>query len=181
MTRLARSAVQSQPVPREDDALRLTLIRLAKQCSRYGSRKIIELLHVEGWQIHHKKLGREDGLQLPQRHKKCKRLYHKDRAIIRSRPSHPNHIRAIDVVQDKLSNGQSSKMLTVLNAFTRRAPAVTIRTKLGADDRLEPIYPLPLKHGSPEYIRSDNAPEFVAEAVKDWPRRVGFKPIRSYP
>ncbi|MBT8458375.1 MAG: hypothetical protein KJN60_01780 [Boseongicola sp.] len=39
-------------------------------------------------------------------------------------------------------------------------------------------YPLLLKHGSPECIRSDNGPEFAAEALQDWLRRVGIKPIR---
>ena len=43
-----------------------------------------ELLHIEGWRVNHKKierLWREEGLQLPQRHKKRKRLYHKDTGI----------------------------------------------------------------------------------------------------
>ncbi|WP_170574622.1 hypothetical protein [Ruegeria atlantica] len=49
-------------------------------------------------------------------------------------------------------------MLTVLDEFTRQALAVTVRTKMGADDVLEALNPLLLRHGSPEYIRSDNAP-----------------------
>jgi len=58
-----------------------------------------ELLRVEGWKVNHKKverLWREEGLQLPQRHKRRKRLYHKDSSIIRLRPTHPNHVWAID-------------------------------------------------------------------------------------
>ncbi|MEL6287125.1 MAG: DDE-type integrase/transposase/recombinase, partial [Pseudomonadota bacterium] len=73
------------------------------------------------------------------------------------------------------------KMLTVLDEFTRQALAVTVRTRMGANDVLEVLYPLLLKHGSPEYIRSDNGPEFAAEAMQAWPRRVGIKPIRIYP
>jgi putative transposase len=38
-----------------------------------------------------------------------------------------------------------------------------------------------LHHGAPEYIRSDNGPEFVAETMQDWLARVGIKPIRIYP
>jgi len=59
----------------------LDLIRMAKQYGYYGYRKIAELLRVEGWHVNHKKverLWREEGLQLPERHKKRKRLYHKD-------------------------------------------------------------------------------------------------------
>ena len=46
---------------------------------------------------------------------------------------------------------------------------------------LEALYPLLLRHGIPEHIRSDNGPEFVAQAMQDWLARVGIKPIRIYP
>ena len=71
--------------------------------------------------VNHKKverLWREEGLKLPERHKKRRRLYHKDSSVIRLRPMHPNHVWAIDFVHDKLSNGRSYKMLTVLDEFT---------------------------------------------------------------
>lgn len=56
-----------------------------------------------------------------------------------------------------------------------------VRTKMGSEDVLEVLYPLLLRYGTPEYIRSDNGPEFVAEAMQNWLRRVGIKPIRIYP
>ena len=77
------------------DSLRLALVRLAKQYGRYGYRKIAELLRIEGWRVNHKKverLWREEGLQIPQRHRKRKRLYHKDSSVIRLRPRYQNHI-----------------------------------------------------------------------------------------
>jgi putative transposase len=64
---------------------------------------------------------------------------------------------------------------------TSQALAVAVRTKMGAADVLEALYPLLLCHRTPEYIRSDHGPEFVAEAMQDWLRRVGAKPIRIYP
>ncbi len=72
MIGLSRSSLQYRPAQRDDDALRLALIRLAKQYGRYGYRKIAELLRVEGWRVNYKKIERiwrEEGLQLPQRHK----------------------------------------------------------------------------------------------------------------
>ena len=123
MVGLARSSLEYQPAPKDDDALRLALIRLAKQYGRYGYRKIAVLLRIEGWKVNHKKverIWREEGLQLPQRHKKRRRLYHQDSSIIRLRPTHPNHVWAIDFVHDKLDGGRSYKMLTVLDEYTRR-------------------------------------------------------------
>ena len=84
--------------------------------------------------MNHKKverIWREEGLQLPQRHKKRRRLYHKDSSIIRLRPTHPNHVWSIDFVHDKLGNGRSYKMLTVLDEYTRQALAVAVRTRMG--------------------------------------------------
>ena len=103
------------------------------------------MLRIEGWKANHKKverIWREEGLQLPQRHRKRRRLYHKDSSII------------------------------------RQALAVTVRTRMGAEDILEALYPLLLRHGTPEYIRSDNGPEFSAQAMQDWLARGGIKPIR---
>lgn len=74
---MARSTLQYKAARKDDEALRLALIRLAKQYGRYGYRKVAELLRVEGWSVNHKKverLWREEGLQLPRRHKKRKRL-----------------------------------------------------------------------------------------------------------
>ena len=132
MIGLARSSLQYRPDPKDDNALRLALIRLAKQYGRYGYRKIAELLRIEGWKVNHKKverIWREEGLQLPQRHKKRRRLYHKDSSIIRLRPTHPNHVWSIDFVHDKLGSCRSYKMLTVLDEYTRQALAVGVRTR----------------------------------------------------
>ena len=79
MLGVARSTLKYKPVQHDDEALRLAMIRLAKAYGRYGYRKITQLLQIDGWKVNHKRierLWREEGLQLPQRHKKRKRLYH---------------------------------------------------------------------------------------------------------
>ena len=107
VTAIARSTMRYDAVARDDDALRLEMIRLAKQYGRYGYRMIGVLLRTAGWDVNRKKvarLWREEGLQLPVRHKKRKRLYHKDSSVMRLRPKYQNHIWAIVYVHDKLSN-----------------------------------------------------------------------------
>lgn len=182
---MARSSQQYKPSPQEDDeGLRLALIRLAKQYGRYGYRKIAKLLRVEGWSVNHKKverLWREEGLQLPARHKRRQRLYHKDSSVIRLRPLYLNHIWSVDFVHDKLSNGRTYRMLTVIDEYTRQALCVEVRPRMGSAEVLEALYPLLLKHGKPEFIRSDNGKEFVAEALQNWLKKVGVKPIQIYP
>ena len=183
----ARSTLRYQTRPRNDD-LRLALIRLAKQYGRYGYRKVGELLQAEGWPINHKKvarLWREEGLQLPRRHKRRKRLYHHDASVIRLHPHYPNHVWAVDFVHDRLSNGRPYKMLTVLDEYTREALSVVVAAKMGSADVLEALYPLLLllllKHGKPAHLRSDNGLECAAAPFQDWLRRVGIVPIHINP
>jgi len=182
---LSRSTLQYKAAKKDDEEeLRLSMVRLAKQYGRYGYRKIAELLRVEGWAVNHKKierLWREEGLQLPERHKKRRRLYHKDSSVIRLRPHYPNHIWSVDFVHDKLSSGRPYKMLTVLDEYTREALCVAVRSKMSANEVLEALYPLILERGRPDYIRSDNGPEFIAAPLQEWLIKVGIKPIRIYP
>lgn len=181
---VARSTLRYEAVSRNEDDLRLALIRLAKQYGRYGYRKVGELLRVEGWAVNHKKverIWREEGLQLPHRHKRRRRLYHHDASVIRLRPLYPNHIWSIDFVHDRLSNGRSYKMLTVLDEYTREALSVTVATRMGSAEVLEALYPLLLRRGKPDYLRSDNGPEFSSSPFKDWLLRVGITPIQIYP
>ena len=96
-------------VANDEEILTARIVALASEYGRYGYRRITAMLRQEGWQVNHKKverLWREEGLQLPQRHKKRRRLYHKDSSIIRLRPTHPNHVWAIDFVHDKHETGR---------------------------------------------------------------------------
>tara|TARA_R110000796_G_scaffold26133_9_gene72875 strand:+ start:14142 stop:14474 length:333 start_codon:yes stop_codon:yes gene_type:complete len=68
-------------------------------------------------------------------------------------------------------------MLTVLDEYTRKH----VRARMGSADVLKAFYPLPLKQGKPDHIRSDNGPEFVAAGLQDLLTRVGIKPLRMHP
>ena len=182
---VARSTVQyRRTLPENDDNLRLALVRLAKQYGRYGYRKVAALLRIEGWRVNHKKvarLWREEGLQLPHRHKKRRRLYHKDSSVVRLRPTHPNHVWSVDFVHATLSNGGRYRLLTVIDEYTREALCVLAKPSMTGHDVLEALFPLFLKHGKPEHIRSDNGPEFIAGQLQEWLIKVGVTPLQIYP
>ena len=58
-------------------------------------------------------------------------------------------------------------MLTVLDDYTREAVYVVVRSKMSANDVLDALYPLFINHGKPEFIISDNGPEFVATQLRE--------------
>ena len=52
---------------------------------------------------------------------------------------------------------------------------------MNANDVLDVLFDLILKRGKPRFIRSDNGPEFIAEHLQTWLRKVGIEPIQIYP
>ncbi len=72
-------------------------------------------------------------------------------------------------------------MLTVINEYMREALSVTVANAMGSSEVSEALYPLLLNRGTPQYLRSDQGPEFSSEPFKDWLKKVGIKPIRIYP
>ena len=70
-------------------------------------------------------------------------------------------------------------MLTVIDEYTREGLCVAVSPKMGAAEVLEALYPLLLKHGKPEFIRSDNGPEFASENFQTWLKRLASNPSAS--
>ncbi len=68
-------------------------------------------------------------------------------------------------------------MLTVIDEYTRECLAIDVARSFKANDVLYQLSELFLKHGTPDYIRSDNGPEFTAKNVRNWLRRVGVKTL----
>ena len=68
-------------------------------------------------------------------------------------------------------------MLTIVDEFTRECLAIDVARKLTSEDVLERLSDLFIRRGVPDYVRSDNGPEFTAKRVKDWLERVEVKTL----
>ncbi len=68
-------------------------------------------------------------------------------------------------------------MLVVVDEFSRECLAIEVARKLKSQDVLAVLADLFVRHGPPKHIRSDNGPEFVARAVRDWLGRVGVQTL----
>ena len=95
-----------------------------------------------------------------------------DGSCIRLRPEHRNHVWAYDFVFDRTREGRPLKLLNVVDEFTRECLAIEVARKQSSRDVLRTLAGLMLRHGIPKHIRSDNGPEFVAKAVRDWLSRL---------
>ena len=56
----------------------------------------------------------------------------------------------------------------IIGEFTRVCLAVKVERKISSLDVIEELFKLFILRGIPEYIRSDNGPEFTAKAVRKW-------------
>ena len=65
----------------------------------------------------------------------------------------------------------------MLDEHTRECLAIVAARKIRAHDVLEVLADLFVRHGPPEYLRSDNGPEFTAKLVRRWLGRVGVETL----
>ena len=151
------------------------IIELASEYGRYGYRRIQALLQREGQPVgkdRMERIWRQEGLKVPAKQPKRGRLWLNEGSCIRLRPEHRNHVWTYDFVQDRTHDGKSIRMLTVLDEYTRECLAIDVGRRLNSENVLDRLAQLFVDRGTPCYIRSDNGPEFTAQAVRDWLERV---------
>src|SRR3712207_4793653 len=163
-----------------DDEARLTadIVELAKRYGRYGYRRVTALLRDAGWSVNRKRverIWRREGLKVPQRQLRRARLWLAGGSCIRLRPERPNHVWAYDFVEDRTRDGRKFRMLCVVDEFTREALAIGVARKLSSADLIDTLADLFIARGAPGHVRSNQGPEFVAEAVRGWIEGVGAK------
>ncbi len=177
----ARSTQRRPPhIPDDEPRLLRDMVRLATQYGRYGYRRVTELLRREGWKVNHKRverLWRREGLKVPQKQPKRRRLWLNDGSCVRLRPAYPDHVWSYDFMQARTHDGRAFRMLTVIDEYTRECLAIDVARRLTSEDVLERLSDLFICRTVPDYIRSDNGPEFVALSVRRWFARVGVKTL----
>jgi transposase InsO family protein len=149
--------------------LREEIIQLACQYGRYGYRRITALLRNDGWRVNHKcveRIWRQEGLKVPQKQPKRRRLWFNNGSCIRLRPEYRDHVWSYDFVADRTSNGKALRMLTVMDEYTRECLAIRVDRKLNSYEVIEQLADLFVARGTPDFIRSDNGPEFIAAALR---------------
>ncbi len=174
-----RSTQRKTPRGQEDEeALTADIIEFARQYGRYGYRKIAALLRDAGWLVNDKRVERIwrcEGLKVPAKQPKKGRLWLDDGSCIRLRPQHRDHVWSYDFVEDRTHDGRKFRTLNVVDEFTREALAIRVARKLNSTDVIDVLSDLFILRGVPGHIRSDNGPEFIAQAVQDWIKAVGAK------
>lgn len=112
------------------------------------------------------RLYTELGLQI--RNKRPKRKVSAKLREDRRSPEKPNDVWAMDFLSDQLFDGRKIRVLTIVDAFSKIAPAVDVRQRYTGADVVATLERVTVEHGLPNSIRVDNGPEFVSKDLDLW-------------
>ena len=167
--------------PAKDAPVLERMRTLAAEYPRYGYRRIRIFLRRHG---HVMSIGRmwrlwvQAGLQVPR--KRPRRRVRSEREQVGRTPA-LNQVWAYDFVFDTCGNGQQLKCLTVIDEHTREALAIDVAGSIRSARVVEVLTRLISEHGAPQFLRSDNGPEFVSTALLAWAQDNGLQMALSDP
>ena len=167
-----RSTQQYRPCRVEKDKLLVErLHELAERHPRFGYRRITAQLKAEHLLVNHKRvqrLWRAEGLKVPTKTHKRRRLGDGENACHRRKPEHAHHVWAIDFLMDSTLSGGRLKFLSVIDEYSRSCLSIKVERGLTSGDVVTELERLITLHGPPSFIRCDNGPEFVAHATRQF-------------
>ena len=133
----SRSLQRRSPASADPDRdLRAWLRRFAKRHPRWGYRRAHAVLIREGHQVNRKKiqrLWREEGLRVPPKRRKRRRLGDSSTPADRLTATRPDHVWALDYQFDVTATGRSLKIGHVVDEFTRESLADVVAHSIDAD------------------------------------------------
>jgi transposase InsO family protein len=169
-------------LPIKDAAVLEAIRKHIKKRPRFGYRKITVELKKDKWYINFKRVYRiwqDYDLKAPKQKSRKKRGRDgcSDNACNKKKPEYINHVWSYDFVTERLENGRKAKMLNILDEHTRECLTIDVAKRITAQDVIDVLRYLFLIRGVPDYIRSDNGPEFTAKKVKKWLKAMNVKTL----
>lgn len=164
--------------PDKDAALAGELRGYAARHPRAGYRMAARQLRRNGQRVNVKRVQRVwrlEGLRVPQRQHKKRRLGNAQGGSQRLRATRINEVWCYDFVFDQTEDGRRLKWLPICDEFTRESVALEVERRMESADVVRVLAAAVAQRGAPKYIRSDNGPEFIAKKVRDWIAAQGFE------
>ena len=116
------------------------IIELATQYGRYGYRRITAMLRQEGWQVNHKRverIWRREGLKVPKKQPKRRRLWLNDGSCIRLRPQFKDHVWSYDFVMARTADGRAFRILNIIDEYSRECLVMLVKRRITSQDVID--------------------------------------------
>ena len=180
-----RSSQRYASKPRDDEpALAKRMVELAGERPRFGYRRIANQLRQEQWRVSDTRvyrLWRREGLKVPQKSRKRRRLGDSRNSCTQLHADHKNHVWCWDFAFDRTHQGSMLKWLAIVDEHTRECLSLKVSRNITSEDVIDILAELFAERGAPEGIRSDNGPEMTSNAIREWLKKVGVKPLYIEP
>ena len=148
---------------------------LADTRRRFGCRRLHVLLKREHLVVNHKRTERiykEEHLSL--RVRKRKKTASHGRVAIQEAED-VNELWAMDFLQDSLFDGRRTRVLAVIDMFTRECLRLEVDTSIKGQRVVTALSQIASMRGLPEHIIVDNGPEFISNVLDAWAYERGVK------
>ena len=142
------------------------------------------LLRREGWEVNKKRVQRlwkEADLKVPAKQHKRRRVSSSQNGCTKRRAEYVDHLWSYDFAMDSTEDGRRLKVMPVVDEYTRECLSLEGQRSIKALGVIDTLRRLFIERGEPDYIRSDNGPEFIAEAIKEWLAVCGVKTLYIEP
>jgi len=156
-------------LPDKKRLLEAEIVALSQEHPTLGYRKITGMLRKIGHRINKKqvqRIRREEGLRVPP-----PRLRSRRQGLSTGLPQkaeHKNHVWAWDFVADYTQRGGKLRVFTLIDEYTRECHVLHSDRSITSVDVLTVLGEMIAQHGAPQFIRSDNGPEFIANIIQQW-------------
>jgi putative transposase len=173
---IGRSSLIYQARGGEDEGkIVMRLKQLAMKHPRFGHRRLHAMLGREGVVINRKRVHRLcklHALRVPVKRRRRRRGEKQVNPLV---ANHPNHVWTYDFVCDVDETGRKLRLLTLEDEFTREALAIEVGTRLPSRKVIQVLETVFAGRGAPQFMRSDNGPEFIAKVLRAWLKDRGVK------
>lgn len=152
------------------------VIEMANTYKCYGYKTITQLLKRLGYIVNKKrifKVWQEYELSLPQRRKRKKRRIPYERP---HKATRVNEVWCYDFLYTKTEHRDILKILVVLDEFSRECLKIKVNRKLNSEDIKTALSEILCNRPKPDYIRSDNGPEFISRNLREWLHKRDIRP-----
>jgi putative transposase len=156
-------------VRRFDAVLRRRLCEMAASYVRYGYRRLTVLLRREGWKVNAKRIYRlYSEEQLIVRTKQRRKMARRQRGTAATAAA-PNERWSMDFMSDKLADGRSFRILTVVDQYTRECVCLEADRAMTGMHVAQALERAKLERERlPASITVDNGSEFCSRALEAW-------------
>jgi len=152
------------------------VLAMANTYKCHGYKTITWLLKRLGYIVNKKrvfKIWQHYDLGLPVRKKRKKPIVPWERP---HKATRVDEVWCYDFLFSRTEHGDLLKVFVVLDEYSRECLAIKVARKINSEDVKMVLEGLVKERSRPDYVRSDNGPEFISKNLRHWLGKRGIRP-----